>query len=151
MTLKISRLLLKPSPGNVAIEFALVALIWAFLMLGVCDFGLAINCRSQVEGAAAAGVEWVSANSSQYSNTGAQNAAKNSTALPISAVASSFHGCPNGNGITTQNSGTTCASFGATPVGTYATVTTSYTYHPISLLFGSSSVTFSATATTRYQ
>lgn len=151
LTMKKLRFLLTLSSGNVAVEFALVGLAWVLLMLGICDFGLAINCRAKVEGAASAGVEWIAANSSLYTNAGAQNAAINSTTLPISAVASSFYGCPNGSGITVQASGTTCSSFSATPVGTYATVTASYTYHPISFFFGLGSVTFSASATTRYQ
>jgi Flp pilus assembly protein TadG len=150
-----SQLIYSNRKGSVAVEFALIATAWLFMMIGVCDFGLAINDKTQVTNAAWAGAEYISINSWNTSTepAAAQTAAQTAISYPVTANASTQAGCPNANAtaVRTPSSGTTCGTY-SSPEGNYATVTVTTTYKPLfSVLWGDkTSVSLSATAVTRY-
>ncbi|HKM60903.1 MAG TPA: TadE family protein [Acidisphaera sp.] len=136
--------------GNVLVELAVVGSFLCTLVIGLCDFGLALWKQAEVASAARAGVGYIAING--WNQSAAQTAATSATSLAVTASATTYCGCPTGTGVTVQTCGTTCAAYGGSNAATYASVTTQATYTPIltSLWGGRSSVTLTATSVIRY-
>ena len=133
--------------GIAAVEMAAIAPVFVLVVLGICDFGLALRCKTQVANAARVGAEYVMVKG--YSQAGAQNAAQSATALAVTANVTTFSGCPIDSGFE-PTSGAACAKYGSTEAGNYASITTSATYEPAVRLFWTTSQTYSTTVMTRY-
>jgi Flp pilus assembly protein TadG len=135
--------------GNILVELALLGTFLGTLLIGVCDFGMALWEQAEVNKAARAGIEYVSLYG--WNQSAAQSAAENATSLAVGASATTYCGCPTGSNVAQQTCGTTCAAYGGSPAGRYASVTTQIAYHPLlTAIWGSSTVTLSSTAVTRY-
>ena len=150
---RLSRINVKPralSPGQSAVELALVSLVFIFLLLGTADFARVWFMNNEVETAARAGAQYgvrSAGNSTDFA--GMQSAALNDAQdiSGMTAAASSFCECP---GSAAQFS---CASVNTcTDKRTYVQVNTAATFTTVINWPGlPSSIPLKATATMRLQ
>jgi len=140
------RRLLRDQAGAMAVEFAVLGPILAFLLLMAADLGLALWQKAQVANAARAGVQYAAIHG--WNSSAITSAAQSANSLTVAVTPSTYCGCAGTNSIATQSCGSTCASGAA--IGTYVSVTTQATYTPISPAgWGSSNTNLSITARTR--
>lgn len=134
--------------GTAAVEFGLVAPILVLLLVGMCDFGMAIWEQMEVGNAARAGAAYASVHG--WNSAAIQKAATSATELAsISAAASESLGCPSSSQGVVPPSGSTCTG-GAQP-GTYVVVNANAQYNLIVPYPGFSNLALSAQATERIQ
>lgn len=113
--------------GNVAVEFAFVLPILAYLFVGAADLGLGIYREMQVKQAAQVGAEYAVVNGF---NAGAiSQAVTNATSysgVAANPAPTSFCGCVSNNAIVTSACGSTCSD--GNMAGTYTSVYASRQY-----------------------
>lgn|SRR5262249_21951993 len=131
--------------GLSALEFALVAtFILVPLLLGASELGRRAWIKTQFEAAAQAGMDWAivkgcaNATTCAFTASEMQNAVQTASALGTAVTVAApagcggaYHcyGCPGTTGIILSATSGDCGSGGTS--GTYAGVTTSYTYTPL--------------------
>jgi Flp pilus assembly protein TadG len=128
------------------VEFALVVPVFVYMLLAATDLGLSLLRKTQVMNAARAGAEYATLHG--FDSTAITSAATAAVSLSVSVTPTSYCGCASGNAIVQQACGTSCTGGGTT--GSYASVSTSATYTPVSPVnWGSSSTQLTVTAVAR--
>lgn len=116
--------------GTASVEFALLAPVLVFLLIGIFDYGKAAYEAMQVQDAAQAGAEYAL----RYGwNSGNIENAVTSTTTSISVSATPAPtqscGCVSGTSIVSASCGSACSGGGT--AGTYVTVSAQAPYSPI--------------------
>ncbi len=135
--------------GIAALEFGLVAPMLVLLLVGMCDYGIAIWEQMEVGNAARAGAAYASIHG--WNSAAIENAAIRATELTsISAAASESLGCPSASQGVAPPSGSTCS--GGVQPGTYVVVNATAQYSLIIPYPGlSGPLTLTGQATARIQ
>lgn len=119
------RLFWRRKDGAVAVEFAMIGGVLAFLMLGAADLGLAFYSDMQVQAAAQAGVQYAMVHG--YNATAISTATTHATTTSgISSTSTQFCGCPSSTSVATTTCSSNCSD--GKPAGVYVSVTASRTY-----------------------
>jgi Flp pilus assembly protein TadG len=155
---KISRRTKHNAPGDLvqdcngagAVEFAVIAPLFAIMIVLTADLAIGVFKKMQVEGAAQAGAQYAIIHGFDSSAiTSAVTNATNNSGISSSPAPAQFCGCPEAaTGITATSCSTICASGNA--AGTYVTVSAQGTYDTlIHYTVVPSSYTFNAQSTVR--
>lgn len=108
--------------GEAIIEFAILAPILIFALIGLTDLGVAIYTQFEVRIAAQAGAAYAAANGLNQSGiAGAMQAATSLSNLDTSTASTSSCGCATTTGIASATCGSSCS--GGATAGTYVNVT----------------------------
>jgi Flp pilus assembly protein TadG len=135
--------------GNVAIEFALIAPVLVILLMGTVDYGLETYYDAQLQQAVRAGAEYVNNSGHSQDTAGITAAVQGASALTGIAVATPTGSYQCSNGTAVAGVGSTCANGSA--VGSYMTISATFTYTSFVTFFSSAPRTLSSTVTVRYQ
>ncbi len=136
--------------GTAAVEFGLVAPMLVLLLVGMCDFGMAIWEQMEVGNAARAGAAYASVHG--WNSAAIETAAASATELASIRVAvSETCGCPSSShGVVAAACGSNCTV--GVPAGAYVVVDATAQYNLIVPYPGfSSPMTLSAQAMARIQ
>jgi len=146
----------RSTSGAAATEFALIAPMLLVMATGLIDFGMAIRAKSEIEGAARAGLQKGFANmwDTTAISTTVKNAFSTDTATQNSLTIASTPSCYCDGTMTA--SGNTCTKTttcgGGAVVEYYLTVTVTQTHNMLlNYYVFPSSVTLSSSATARAQ
>lgn len=136
--------------GVAAVEFALVATMLAFMLIGTLDLGFGIFRKMQVQYAAQAGAQYAMIHGFDQSLiSSAVLNATNSSTISASPAPSQFCGCPSCSSIKSVSCGAACSTGTA---GTYVSVSAQSTYTPLFRFpIIPQSFTFTAQSTVRMQ
>ena len=145
----LSRLILRRSDGAAALEFAILAPVFAVTLIAIVDFAFAFYSKLQLASAVAAGAQYAYVNGQSLTSstasafiTNVQTVVGGASALTISSptvyynnVASGANAnncyCISNTGTwTTGTCGAACSVNGPT-AGKYVSISANYTYTPI--------------------
>ncbi|HJU15429.1 MAG TPA: TadE/TadG family type IV pilus assembly protein [Stellaceae bacterium] len=109
--------------GVVAIEFALVAMMFLTILAGTVDLGILIYVEEKLDTAVAAGAEYAEANAANVNSSGGSN-----LAAAIAGVVANANGSGWANSGVCVNNGPTAAVNGSAPAcsGTASNADSSY-------------------------
>ena len=129
--------------GTAALEFALVAPLFAILLTGIVDLGRAMHTLIQTGFAAEAGAQNAVRNG--WDSTAIQTAVLGATTLSSLTATpgpSKSCGCPTGTTITVATCGSTCSSGYSAGTYVYVNATTQYSSIMPYLGFNNAMMTF---------
>ena len=133
--------------GTAAVEFALISPIFITLLMGTVDYGLEIYYDAQLHGAVRAGAQYATGTGEAANYTGITAAIQGNSSLAGLVVPTPVSSCLCANGGTVACTGGTCTD--GSKVGTYLTVSATYTYTSFLTFFSSAPRTLSASVTVR--